>query len=151
MDLWYTENHTANVRFGMKVTRHLYSEKSEFQQVDILDTVEFGRILTLDGLMMVNQKDEFVYHDMIVHVAMASNPDIKNVLVIGGGDGGTVRELTRYDSITHIDMVEIDKLVVDSCLEFIPQTSCKLKEERVSLFFQDGLEIATMLLTKMVF
>lgn len=140
MDLWYTENHTENVRFGMKVTRHLYSEKSEFQQVDIFDSVEFGRILTLDGLMMVNQKDEFVYHDMIVHVPMASNPNIKKVLVIGGGDGGTVRELTRYKSIEHIDMVEIDKLVVDSCLEFIPQTSCKLNDERVDLYFQDGLE-----------
>lgn len=140
MDLWYTENHTENVKFSMKVTRHLYSEKSDFQQVDIFDSVEFGRILTLDGLMMVNQKDEFVYHDMIVHVPMASNPDIKKVLVIGGGDGGTVRELTRYSTIEHIDMVEIDKLVVDSCLEFIPQTSCKLNDERVNLYFEDGLE-----------
>ena len=90
--------------------------------------------------MMVTEKDEFIYHDMIVHVPMATNPKIKNVLVIGAGDGGTVRELTRYSTIEHIDMVEIDKMVVDVCREYLPQTACKLDDPRVQLYFEDGLK-----------
>lgn len=139
MELWYTEEHTENVRFSIKVDRQLYSGQSEFQRIDVFESKEFGTFFTLDGLMMVTQKDEFIYHDMIVHVPMATNPQIKDVLVIGAGDGGTVRELTRYDSIVNIDMVEIDKLVVDVCKEYLPQTACKLEDPRVRLFFEDGL------------
>ena len=88
MELWFTEIHTPNVRFSIKVDRQLYSYTSEFQRIDIFESQEFGRILTLDGLMMVAEKDEFIYHDMIVHVPMATNPEIKRVLLIGAGDGG---------------------------------------------------------------
>lgn len=139
MELWYTEEHTENVRFSIKVDRQLYSGQSEFQRIDVFESKEFGTFFTLDGLMMVTQKDEFIYHDMIVHVPMATNPQIKDVLVIGAGDGGTVRELTRYSSIANIDMVEIDQLVVDVCKEYLPQTACKLEDPRVHLFFEDGL------------
>jgi len=139
MELWYTEQHTKNVRFSIKVDKPLYSGQSEFQRIDVFNSQEFGNIFTLDGLMMVTEKDEFIYHDMIVHVPMATNPKIKNVLVIGAGDGGTVRELTRYSTIEHIDMVEIDKMVVDVCREYLPQTACKLDDPRVQLYFEDGL------------
>ena len=88
---------------------------------------------------MVNYKDEFIYHDMIVHTPMATNMNIKNVLVIGGGDGGTVRELTRYPQIEKIDMVEIDKMVVDVSKEFIDICACKLDDERVNLYYEDGV------------
>jgi spermidine synthase len=140
MEFWYTENHSDNVRFSIRVDKQLYSAKSSFQRIDIFEAEEFGRFLTLDGLMMVTEKDEFIYHDMIVHVPMATNPDIKKVLVIGAGDGGTVRELTRYASIERIDMVEIDKMVVDACLEFLHQTSCSLSDPRVNIFYEDGLK-----------
>ena len=140
MELWYTEEHTDNVRFSIKVDEQLYSGKSDFQRIDVFKSQEFGTFFTLDGLMMVTEKDEFIYHDMIVHVPMATNPNIKNVLVIGAGDGGTVRELTRYETIEKIDMVEIDKLVVDVCREYLPQTANKLDDPRVSLFFEDGLK-----------
>lgn len=140
MELWYTEEHTDNVRFSIKVDKHIYSKQSDFQRIDIFESNEFGRILTLDGLMMVNEKDEFIYHDMIVHVAMATNPDIKRVLVIGAGDGGTVRELTRYKNIEHIEMVEIDELVVKVSIEHLPFTANKLSDSRVNLFFEDGIE-----------
>lgn len=140
MELWYTEQHTDNVRFSIKVNRELHSEQSEFQRIDILESDEFGRFLTLDGLMMLTEKDEFIYHDMIVHVPMATNLNIKNVLVIGAGDGGTIRELTRYESIERIDMVEIDERVVEVCKEYIPQTACKLDDKRISFFFEDGLK-----------
>ena len=140
MELWYTEEQTENIRFGVKVKQHLYTGQSDFQKVDIMECHELGRTLTLDGLMMVNEKDEFIYHDMIAHVPMASNPNIKRVLVIGGGDGGTVRELCRYQSIEKIDMVEIDKLVVDVSREYLQFTACALDDPRVALFYEDGIE-----------
>ena len=140
MELWYTENQTENVNFSMKVKNHLYSAESDFQKIDIIDTYEFGRVLVIDNWTMVTEKDEFIYHEMITHVALATNPNIKNVLVIGAGDGGTVRELTRYHNILNIDMVEIDKFVVEACIEHLPFTSCKLNDPRVNLYFEDGIK-----------
>lgn len=140
MELWYTEQHTKDVRFSIKVDKELYSEQTEFQRIDILESNEFGRFFTLDGLMMVTEKDEFIYHEMIVHVPMAVNMKIKKVLVIGAGDGGTIRELTKYKSIEKIDMVEIDKRVVEVCKEYLPQTACKLDDDRVNIYYQDGLK-----------
>ena len=140
MELWYTENQTENVNFSMKVKKHLYSEKSPFQKIDIIDTYEFGRVLVIDNWTMITEKDEFIYHEMITHVSMATNKDIKNVLVIGAGDGGTVRELSRYNTIEKIDMVEIDEAVVKASMEFLPFTASKLKDERVNLYFEDGIK-----------
>ena len=140
MELWYTEEHSEHTRFSIRVEKQLYSAQSPFQRIDLFESKEFGRFFTLDGLMMVTEKDEFIYHDMITHIPMATNPNIRQVLVIGAGDGGTVRELTRYAHIERIDMVEIDKMVVDACLEFLPQTSCKLSDSRVNLLFEDGLK-----------
>lgn len=80
MEVWYTEDHSPGVRLSMKVEQHLYSGKSDFQKIDILQTTEFGKVLTLDGLVMLTEKDEFIYHDMIVHVPMATNPNIKKYL-----------------------------------------------------------------------
>lgn len=140
MELWYSEHHTEHVKFSLKVKEQLISRQSNFQHIAILDTVEFGKVLTLDGYLMVTEKDEFIYHDMIVHVPMATNPDIKNVLVIGAGDGGTIRELCRYSSIEHIDMVEIDPMVVEVCKEYLSQTACSLGDPRVDIFYEDGLK-----------
>ena len=139
MDLWFSEPHTPDVKMSIRVDRQLHSEQSEFQRIDIFESKEFGRFLTLDGLMMLTEKDEFIYHEMITHVAMASNPEIKNVLVIGAGDGGTVRELARYDTIEHIDMVEIDERVVEVSKEFLQQTACRLDDPRVNIVYDDGL------------
>ncbi|MDF2822191.1 MAG: spermidine synthase [Clostridiales bacterium] len=140
MELWYTEEHTPDVRFSIKVSEQLYNGKSEFQQVDVFRSNEFGKFLTLDGLMMVTEKDEFIYHDMIVHIPMATNPNIKKVLVIGAGDGGTIRELTRYKTIEQIDMVELDKLVVDVSKEyFADSTATSFDDKRVNIYYEDGL------------
>ncbi len=140
MELWYSEHHTEHVRFSLKVKEQLYSKRSDFQQIDIIDTLEFGRALTLDGCLMVTEKDEFIYHDMMVHVPMATNLGIKKVLVIGAGDGGTIRELTRYEGIEHIHMVEIDAMVVEACSKYLPQTACKLTDPRVQIYYEDGLK-----------
>lgn len=139
MELWFTEKHTPNVEFSIKVEKQIVSQKSRYQEIDIFDTKEFGKILTLDGYLMLTEKDEFIYHEMITHVPMAVNPNIKNILVIGAGDGGTIRELTKYDTIQHIDMVEIDEEVVQVCKKHLPQTACKLEDERLQIYYEDGL------------
>lgn len=140
MELWYTEHHTEHVKFSLKVKEQLVSLQSDYQHIAVLESVEFGRILTLDGYLMVTEKDEFIYHDMIVHVPMATNLDIKKVLVIGAGDGGTIRELTRYPQIEQIDMVEIDPMVVEICKKYLKQTACSLDDPRVHIYYEDGLK-----------
>lgn len=140
MDLWFSEFHTPNVKLSIKVERQLYSAQSEFQRIDVFESQEFGRFLTLDGYMMLTEKDEFIYHEMIVHVPMAVNPDIKNVLVIGAGDGGVARELMRYSGVESVDLVEIDEQVVKVCKEFLPQTASGFDDPRINFFFQDGLK-----------
>lgn len=139
MELWYTEEHTENVRFSIKVDQHLYKGESGFQRIDIMKSYEFGTFLALDGSMMLTEKDEFIYHEMMVHVPMATHPHIRKVLVIGGGDGGAVRELTRYAHIESIDLVEIDEMVVSACKAYLQQTACQLTEPRVNIFYEDGL------------
>ena len=139
MDLWYTDQHTDDVRFSMKASVQVASKKSAVQQIDILDTPAYGRVLILDGGLMTTEKDEFIYHEMITHVPMAVNPNVKNVLVIGGGDGGTVRELVKYKKIESIDLVEVDKDVVLLAKKYLPFTSSKLKDKRVSVWFEEGL------------
>jgi spermidine synthase len=139
MELWFTENHAPSVRFSIKIKKQIFSQKSDFQQVDIFETFEFGKMLVIDGIVMVTEKDEFVYHEMLVHTPMAVAPDIKDVLVIGGGDGGTIRELTRYPNIRHIDFVEIDNVVIEACREHLTQTSCAMGDPRVDIQICDGI------------
>ncbi len=140
MDLWFSEYHTKNVKLSIKVDRQLHSEQSDFQRIDVFESEEYGRFLTLDGYMMLTEKDEFIYHEMIVHVPMAVNPDIKRVLVIGAGDGGVLRELTRYENVEQIDIAEIDQRVVEVCKEYLPGTACGFNDKRVNVFYQDGLK-----------
>ena len=92
MELWYTENHTQNVRFSIKVEKQLVSVKSQFQRIDVFESYEFGKILVIDGYLMLTEKDEFIYHEMLTHVPMAVNPDIKNVLVIGNPELSPITE-----------------------------------------------------------
>ena len=140
MEYWFSERHPPTVKLSIRVDRQLYSGSSEFQRIDVFDSPEFGRFLTLDGYMMLTEKDEFIYHEMITHVPMAVHPEVKNVLVIGAGDGGVIRELTRYPGIEHIDMVEIDELVVEVCRKYLPQTACRLDDSRVTIHYEDGLK-----------
>lgn len=140
MDLWFTEKHAPGVKLSIRVERQLYSGQSEFQRIDVFESEEFGRFLTLDGYMMLTERDEFIYHEMIVHVPMAVHPKVRRVLVIGGGDGGAVRELIRYPEIERIDLVEIDEQVVTVCREHLPFTACGFDDPRVKLYFQDGLK-----------
>ena len=140
MDLWFSELHTPYVKFSIQIDKQLHSEQTEFQRIDIFESKEFGRMMVLDGYVMLTEKDEFIYHEMIVHVPMAVHPNPKRVLIIGGGDGGTARELLRYKNVESVDLVEIDERVVNISRKYLPQTACSFDDERLHCYFEDGLK-----------
>ncbi len=119
--------------------RVLFSGKSPFQRVDIVETAGHGRMLLNDGLVMVSERDEHVYHEMIAHVPLFVHSRPQRVLVIGGGDGGTVREVLRHPSVEHVRLVEIDQMVVDACREHLPATAACLSDPRVQVTIADGV------------
>ena len=139
MDFWFSEMHTENVKMSIRVEKQLFSAQSDFQRIDVFDSPEFGRFLTSDGSVIFSEKDEFTYDEMIVHVPMAVHPCVHRVLVIGGGDGGVARELSHYEEIESIDVVEPDKLFVDVCRTFLPDNACGLDDSRVKIYYEDGL------------
>lgn len=139
MELWFSEFHTPDVKHSMRVDRHLYSHRSEYQQIDIYDTPEFGKVLALDGNVMLTERDEFIYDEMITHVPMAVHPHVQDVLVIGAGDGGVVKELARYECIRSIDLVEMDEQVVEACRRYLPENACRLDDSRVHIYFDNAL------------
>ncbi|MBQ1537027.1 MAG: polyamine aminopropyltransferase [Ruminococcus sp.] len=139
MDFWFSEYHTDNVKMSIRVEKHLFSGQSDFQRIDVFDSEEFGKFLTSDGSVIFSEKDEFTYDEMIVHVPMAVHPNVKRVLVIGGGDGGVARELSYYDEIEEIDVVEPDEMFVNVCRDFFPDNARGLDDPRVKLHFRDGL------------
>lgn len=139
-ELWIEEKFEDYLGLRFKIEKTLFSGRSEFQSVDVVETKGHGKMLLNDGLVMVTERDEFVYHDMIAHVPLFVHPAPKNVLVIGGGDGGTAREVLRHSSVNKCTMVEIDKMVVDACREFIPQTSKDLDNPRMNLVIGDGVK-----------
>lgn len=137
-DLW-VEEQCGDYAARFKVTKVLFSGESNFQAVDVVQTAGHGKMLLNDGLVMLTERDEFVYHDMITHVPLFVHPNPKSVLIIGGGDGGTAREVLRHAGVERVVMVEIDKMVVDACIEHIPQTASELSNSRLELFIDDGV------------
>jgi spermidine synthase len=139
-ETWFEERALAdNVRFCLRVERQIFSRRSPYQRVDIYDTQAFGRLMTIDGLVMVCERDEFVYHDMIVHVPLFSHPAPRNVLIIGGGDGGTLREVLKHDGIERVVMVELDEVVVEAAREHLPALSSGMDDPRAEVRIGDGL------------
>ena len=140
MEMWFSEFHTPDVKHSIRVNRQLYSKQSDYQRIDIFETPEFGRVLTLDGNVMLTERDEFIYDEMITHVPMAVHKEARDILVIGAGDGGVVRELTRYDRVRHIDLVEMDPMVVEACRAYLPGNACRLDDRRVHLHYENALK-----------
>ena len=141
MDLWFNEVQLPGLKMSYKVIKNLHTEFSEFQRIDVFETEEFGRAFTLDGVLMVTQRDEFVYHEMMAHLPSNIHPNPKKALVIGGGDGGTIRELAKYSSYEEIHLCELDKMVVDVSKEYFPEVAGVLtKDERVTIFYEDGIK-----------
>ncbi|MDO4549126.1 MAG: polyamine aminopropyltransferase [Clostridia bacterium] len=136
MEIWL---HTDNGKTSISVSRQLCSVKSEYQQIDVFESPQYGRFLTQDGDVIFSESDEFVYNEMVVHVPMAVNPDVKRVLIIGGGDGGVARELIAYEGIESIEVVEPDEVLVKICREYFPEAVKGFEDERVSIIHRDGL------------
>ena len=140
MEMWFSDIHTDGVKLSIRIEEQLFSSQSEVQRIDVLESKDFGKILVVDGDLMLTERDEFIYHEMITHVPMAVHPDVKEVLVVGGGDGGVVRELIKYDTIEKIDVVEPDPLLVEVCRKYIPEIAASLTDERVQIFHEDGVK-----------
>jgi len=141
-NIWFTER-GENIALSL---RHrgdpLFRKQSAFQKVEIYDTFAYGKMLTCDGMIMCAEKDEHGYHEMIVHVPMHIHPNVKKVLVLGGGDGGTVREILRHDSISKVVMVEIDAAVVEASREHLPTLAAALDHPKLELIIDDGIRYA---------
>lgn len=140
MEIWFDEFHTPDVKHSIRVKRQLYSKQSDYQRIDIFESEEFGKVLTLDGNVMLTERDEFIYDEMITHVPMAVHPHVKDVLVIGAGDGGVVKELTRFDEIERIDLIEMDEDVVEACRSYLPSNASKLEDRRVKITYGNALK-----------
>jgi len=139
MDIWVEERHRDITALRFRVTDVLFSGTSRYQTIQIVDTEGFGRMLFNDGAVMLSERDEFVYHDMIAHVPLFVHPAPERVLIIGGGDGGTAREVLRHREVHSCHMVEIDAMVVEACREHLPSTASALDDPRLELIIGDGV------------
>ncbi len=131
------EFHTASSGIFFRARRRLVSEKTPFQKIEIYETESFGRVLILDGLVQTTEKDEFFYHEMLVHPAMAAHPKPEDILIIGGGDGGALREVLRYP-IKSATLVEIDARVIEVCRRYLPTLASSFRDRRAEIKIADG-------------
>lgn len=138
--LWFSELQTPSLAISCRTKATLHSEKTEFQDLMVIDTEAFGRMLLLDGVIQTSVKDEFVYHEMITHVALNTLKNPKRALVVGGGDGGSIREILKHKSIEKATLVEIDRRVVEVSKEYLPEISIGLQDPRVEIIFDDGIK-----------
>lgn len=138
---YYHEITPSGFGIAIKAGKVLYSKQSEFQKVEVFETESaLGRVLTLDDLMMTTEGDEYHYHEMISHIPMMQHKNPESVLVIGGGDGGTVREVLKHKTVKKVVLAEIDGLVIDACKEFLPTISCGLSDPRVDIQVVDAID-----------
>ena len=135
--IWFTEYWTDGVGLTIKADE-VKKIKSKYQEIVVLDTPQFGKVLILDGLVQTTEKDEFIYHEMLAHPAMIMHPEPKKVLVIGGGDGGTVREVLKHPSVEEVHLCEIDEEVILVSEKYFPTISEKLRDPKVKIFIEDG-------------
>lgn len=138
--LWIKEIYQGNVGLSFKVEATLFAGQSAYQKIDIVKTRSHGIMLLNNGAIMLSERDEFIYHEMITHVPLFSHPDPRKVLIIGGGDGGAVREALKHKNIERIVLVEIDEMVINASREFIPSVSCALDNPRLEIVIRDGID-----------
>lgn len=140
MDFWFTETVNDTVGNTIKIKKRIFSGRSDFQKIEVLDAYHYGRTLILEGSVQLTEKDEFTYHEMISHVPLFTHPHPAHVLVIGGGDGGTIREVMKHSTVTRAKLVEIDPLVIEKSKQFLPFVSCEMDNPRVEVAIQDGIQ-----------
>lgn len=118
----------------------LHSSRSSFQKIEVVESLDFGRMLVLDGVINLTERDEFVYHEMLAHVPLFSHPDPLKILIVGGGDGGTVREVLKHEGISRIQQVEIDREIIAVSKKYFPSLSSSLAHPRVNLLLMDAVQ-----------
>jgi spermidine synthase len=140
IDGWFSEicPMWPGISLSLEIDKVLYSKKSKFQQIDMFQTKNHGRMLVLDDIIQLTQSDEFAYQEMLAHVPLFAHPNPENILVIGGGDGGILREANRHDCIKHIDFCEVDQEVINVCKKFLPDMACGFDDPRVKVHIADG-------------
>jgi spermidine synthase len=138
-DLWFTEYQTPDMRLGLRINDVLLNVQTPYQHLLVVNTEQYGNLMALDGAIMITEKDEFTYHEMMSHVALCSHPSPRRVLVVGGGDGGIVRELVRYDVLEKVTLVDIDEQVIEASRRFFPSISCALDHPKVEVRPMDAL------------
>ncbi len=138
MAIWYHEVDGDEVQYSISIERTIFDKKSEYQRVEIVDAGFYGRVLIIDGIFMTSDNDEHFYHEMLVHPTLVSAPSIERVLIIGGGDGGTAREVLRHPEVKEVVMVEIDGVVVEACKEHMPKLGA-WDDPRLDLRIGDGI------------
>ncbi|MEA1961338.1 MAG: polyamine aminopropyltransferase [Bacillota bacterium] len=145
---WIHEEHTDGYGVKWKITEVLHEEQTKYQKLSVVNTVEWGRTLILDGNVQTTETDEYIYHEMMVHPAMNTHDHVEKVLIIGGGDGGVLKEIVKYDTVTKIDMVEIDEGVVNASKKYFPKISSGFVDQRVNLLIEDGIQYVKNCTTK---
>ncbi len=141
LELKFTENHTQDIGVTIKVKKILYHRRSRFQDILVFESETAGRVLVLDGCVMTTDVDEFIYHEMLAHVPLFSHPFPKDVLVIGGGDGGTLREVFKHKRVESATLFEIDGDVIEVAKEFLPSLSSSFSDPRCRIELGDGFEM----------
>ena len=139
MELWFTEKQTKSLALSAAVSRTIHAERTPYQDLAVIETEQYGRMMVLDGMVMLTEADEFVYHEMIAHVPLSLHQAPREVLVIGGGDGGTVREVLKHQSVTRVVLAEIDERVVEASRRFLPTVSASLSDPRLTLAIGDEI------------
>ncbi|PKM77053.1 MAG: spermidine synthase [Firmicutes bacterium HGW-Firmicutes-15] len=140
MDFWVTEYQTPALGFSCKTRETLRVEQTPFQHLAVIETEQFGRMLLLDGMVMTTDKDEYVYHEMITNIALNSHPSPKQVLIIGGGDGGALREVVRHPLVEKGTLVEIDEKVIIAARDFFPDLACSFLDPKALVVVDDGID-----------
>ncbi|MGG3888460.1 spermidine synthase [Metabacillus fastidiosus] len=136
--LWYTEKQTKNFGITMKIKQTLHTEQTDFQKLEMVETEEFGNMLFLDGMVMTSEVDEFVYHEMVAHVPLFTHPNPENILVVGGGDGGVIREVLKHRGVKKATLVDVDGKVIEYSKKYLPSIAGKLDDSRVDVQVGDG-------------
>lgn len=137
-EIWFTERQEEHSGLTVRVKDVLFSGKSKYQEIQILDTYSLGKVLVLDNTYQTTERDEAYYHELLAHVPLFTHPNPHHVLVIGGGDGGTVREVLKHKTVESVDLVEIDEVVVRECKKHMPSLSSGFNDKRASIIFEDG-------------
>jgi len=136
---WFYEEDQQSTRLGIRIDEHLHSEQSRWQKIDVYRSVFHGNILTLDDLVMLTTRDEFVYHEMLTHVPLCAIDDPREVLIIGGGDCGCIREILRHPCVEHVVQCEIDERVTRVSADYFDWVRPVTADSRVELVFDDGV------------